>query len=97
MGENNFAPVPTAVYGAVLVCAAIAYTILQTALIAEHGPDGTLAKAVAGDVKGKVSIAAYMVAIPAAFLSRWISIALYVLVALIWLIPDRRIESRLKE
>ncbi len=97
MGENHFAPVPTAVYGIVLLMAAVAYTILQATIIAEEGADSKLAPAGGRDLKGKLSIACYVVAIPLAFLNQWISDALYVLVALIWFVPDRRIESRLQD
>ena len=97
MGENHFEAVPTAVYGVVLLMAAVAYTILQTTVIAEEGSDSRLAPAVGRDLKGKLSMACYAVAIPLAFLNQWISDALYVLVALIWLVPDRRIERRLGE
>ncbi|MBI3879186.1 MAG: DUF1211 domain-containing protein [Verrucomicrobia bacterium] len=95
MGENHFAPVPTAGYGVVLLMAAIAYYILQTAIIAKQGPDSLLAKAVGGDWKGKLSPALYLAAIPLAFVKPWISHAIYVAVALIWLIPDTRIERTL--
>ena len=94
MGENHNAPLPTAVYGVVLVFAAIAYTILQTTIIAQQGPHSKLALAVGSDLKGKVSIVLYVIAVPAAFVHQLISDALYVIVALIWLVPDRRIESR---
>lgn len=94
MGENHFAPLPTAVYGMVLLASAIAYTILQTAIVAHHGPNSKLARAVGKDRKAKLSLACYFLAIPLAFVNQWISDALYVLVALIWLIPDRRIESQ---
>ena len=97
MGENHFAPLPTALYGAVLLCAAIAYTILQTAVIGAQGPHSKLAAAVGSDLKGKLSIAAYVVAIPMAFVHQWISDALYVAVALVWLVPDRRIEGALAQ
>jgi uncharacterized membrane protein len=97
MGENHFAPLPTAVYGVVMLLAAVAYTILQTAIIAHEGPDSKLARAVRHDVKGKLSLAMYAAAIPLAFVVEWISDALYVAVALIWLIPDRRIEAMLNE
>jgi TMEM175 potassium channel family protein len=96
MGENHLAPLPTAVYGVVLVFAAIAYTILQTAIIRNEGPHSKLAAAVRGDVKGKLSMTLYAAAIPLAFVSTWISAAIYVVVALIWVVPDRRIESRLR-
>ncbi len=95
MGENHFASAPAAAYGVVMLLAAIAYTILKNAIIAEHGPASKLAAAVGADVKGKVSIAAYAAAIALAFVSQWLSDALYVLVALIWLVPDTRIESRI--
>ena len=93
MGENNFAPLPAAFYGAVALMAAIAYFILQTAIVQEHGPESRLATALGSDVKGKASPILYLAAIPLAFVNRWISMALYVLVALLWLVPDRRIES----
>ena len=94
MGENHFASLPTAVYGAVLLAAAVAYYLLQCAIVAEQGPDSKLAAALGRDVKGKISPILYAIAIPLAFLHEWIADALYVIVALIWLIPDRRIESR---
>ena len=97
MGENHFAPLPTAGYGVVLLLAAIAYTILQTAIVGLHGPNSRLARAVGKDVKGKLSIALYAIAIPAAFVNQWIADALYVSVALIWLVPDRRIELKLSQ
>ena len=97
MGENHFEALPTAVYGVVLLMAAIAYTILLYAIIAEQGPDSKLAAAVGGDVKGKVSAGLYVAAIPLAFVHQWIADGIYVLVALIWLAPDPRIESRLRE
>ncbi len=92
MGENQFASTPTAVYGAVLLMAAIAYYILQRAVIVRHGPRSLLAAAVGTDWKGKLSPVLYLFAIPLAFVSPWISNGVYVAVALIWLIPDRRIE-----
>lgn len=95
MGQNHFAPLPTAAYGVVLFMAAIAYTILQNAIVAEHGPHSRLASAVGRDGKGKLSLALYVAAIALAFVNQWISDAIYVGVVLIWLIPDRRIESRL--
>jgi uncharacterized membrane protein len=94
MGENSFAPIPTAVYGCDLLLAAVAYTILQFTIIADQGPHSPLAAAVGGDVKGKISAALYAVAIPLAFVNRWIADAIYLAVALTWLAPDRRIESR---
>jgi uncharacterized membrane protein len=92
MGENHFGAVPSALYGMVLLMAAIAYWILQQLIIASQGSDSLLKKAVGGDWKGKLSPLIYAVAIPLAFWSKWISLGLYVLVALIWLVPDRRIE-----
>src|SRR5215203_5787154 len=92
MGENHFAPTPAALYGVVLLMAAIAYYILQQLIIASQGPDSILKKAVRGDWKGKLSPLIYITAIPMAFLSEWISLGLYVFAALIWLVPDRRIE-----
>ena len=95
MGENHFAAVPTAVYGTVMLLAAISYTILQTTIIRHHGPHSKLAAAVKHDLKGKLSIAMYAAAVAMAFVNQWISDALYVSVALIWLVPDRRIEHTL--
>jgi uncharacterized membrane protein len=97
MGENDFAAVPTAVYGSVLFLAGIAYLILQTAIIADQGKGSKLAAAVGRDVKGKASAVLYAAAIPLAFVDRRISDAIFVLIALIWLVPDRRIEARLRE
>jgi uncharacterized membrane protein len=97
MGENHVAPVPTALYGAVLLMAAMAYAVLERAIIAEHGPDSRLARAVGGtDRKGLVSLAGYAAAIPLAFVQAWISVAIYVGITLLWLVPDRRIERHLK-
>jgi uncharacterized membrane protein len=96
MGENHFASLPTALYGVVLLLAAIAYYLLQQTIIAAQGPGSRLAAAVGRDVKGKISPLFYALAIPLAFLSQWISDALYVAVALMWLVPDRRIEARLQ-
>ena len=92
MGENHFATVPTAAYGVVLLMAGIAYWLLQGALIRHDGNHSLLAVAVGTDFKGKLSPLLYLVAIPLAFVSRWLAGALYVVVALMWLIPDRRIE-----
>ncbi len=94
MGQNHFAPLPTAVYGVVLLLAAIAYFILVQTILAEQGPDSALAIALGKDFKGKVSIACYMAAIPLAFVNRFIADAIYALVVLMWLVPDRRIERR---
>jgi uncharacterized membrane protein len=95
MGEHGFHPIPTAAYGAVLLAAAIAFTILVRVLIAHRGPHSTLALAVGRDHKSKVSLVLYAAAIPLAFVNQWLSYGIYVTVALIWLAPDPRIESRL--
>jgi uncharacterized membrane protein len=95
MGENHFAAAPTALYGAVMLAAAIAYYLLQGAIIRSQGPGSALAASVGRDLKGKISPVLYALAIPLAFVNEWLSDALYVAVALIWLVPDRRIESRL--
>jgi len=92
MGENHFAPLPTALYGGVLLMAAVAYWILQTVIIAQHGGGSLLARAVGRDLKGKVSPILYVMGIASAFFSVALSQAIYVCVALIWLVPDRRIE-----
>ena len=96
MGERHFASLPTALYGVVLLAAAIAYTILQMRIIAIEGTDSPLAKAVGNDVKGKISIALYASGILLAFVHPLIADAIYTVVALIWLVPDRRIESQLR-
>jgi uncharacterized membrane protein len=96
IGENHFAPIPMAVYGIVLLMAAIAYFILQTTIISVQGEHSLLARAVGNDIKGKMSPILYSLAIASNFVSQWISGALYILVALIWLIPDKRIEIILK-
>ncbi len=93
MGENHFTPMPTALYGGVLLMAAIAYYILQQAIIRSQGPASILKKAVGRDWKGKLSPVLYVLAIVATLWAPWISEAILVAVALIWLIPDRRIES----
>ncbi|HEY5914133.1 MAG TPA: TMEM175 family protein [Verrucomicrobiae bacterium] len=96
IGENHVAPVPVAVYGFALLMAATAYFILQRAIIARHGRESLLATALGRDWKGKLSFVLYLAAIPLAFASPWIAIGLYVVVALLWLIPDRRIERVLE-
>ena len=96
MGRNNFAELPTAVYGGVLLLCGIAYTILERTIIAAQGPDSRLREAIGGDAKGYASLAMYAAAIPLAFTNRWLAYALYVAVALVWFIPDRRIERRLQ-
>jgi uncharacterized membrane protein len=95
MGENNFSAWPVALYGLVLLMAALAYTFLTRALINHHGRDSTLAAAVGKDAKGNVSLLIYAIAVPLSFLNRWLALSLYVLVAVIWFIPDRRIEKTL--
>ena len=92
VGENHVAPTPTAVYGFVLLMAAIAYYILQRLIIASQGRGSVLAAAIGSDWKGKLSPVLYLAAIPLAFVSSWIASGIYVFVALLWLIPDRRIE-----
>jgi TMEM175 potassium channel family protein len=96
MGENYFAPLPTALYGGVLLCAALAYELLQYMIIKYHGSDHMLKSAVGKDRKGKISLACYLAAIPLAFVNQWIAGTLYIVVAAIWLIPDKRIESRIQ-
>jgi uncharacterized membrane protein len=96
MGENHFAAVPTALYGVVLLLAALAYYLLQLAIIAAQGPDSILKKAIGRDWKGKLSPVLYLVAILATRWSSWIAEAIYVAAALIWLVPDRRIEDELR-
>lgn len=93
MGENHFAPLPSVLYGLVLLMAALAYYLLQQLIIASQGPDSILKRAVQGDWKGKLSPVFYLAGIAGAFVSPWISQALFVAVALVWLVPDRRIES----
>ena len=95
MGENHFAAVPSALYGVVLLMAAIAYFILQRAIMAAHGRDSVLAAAVGNDLKGKISPVIYVVAILSTMIHAWIAGTLYATVALMWLIPDRRIERAL--
>jgi uncharacterized membrane protein len=97
VGANHLAPTPVAVYGGVLLMAAIAYYILQHAIIVQQGRDSLLAQAIGRDWKGKISPLCYLAAIPLAFVSVWISNGLFILVALIWLVPDRRIERLLAQ
>jgi TMEM175 potassium channel family protein len=93
MGENQFAPLPTAVYGAVMICAAVSYTILQTTIVRDHeNENAKLKQAIGRDFKGKFSIVMYAIAIAVAFYDRWISFAIYAAVAALWFAPDRRIE-----
>jgi uncharacterized membrane protein len=95
MGRNHFAATPVAIYGVVLFFAALAYLILTITLIAHHGRDSTLAIAIGRDLKGKISLVFYAVAIPLAFVNSWLACLIYTLIALMWLIPDRRIEKTL--
>ncbi|MGB9180647.1 MAG: TMEM175 family protein [Pyrinomonadaceae bacterium] len=97
MGENHFAAWPVALYGMVLLLAAIAYFILTRVLISLHGKDSVLATALGTDFKGKISPVFYLAAILLAFVQPWISCALYVIVAIMWLVPDRRIEKTLTQ
>ncbi|MEQ1506265.1 MAG: TMEM175 family protein [Myxococcota bacterium] len=92
MGENHFAALPTAAYGCVLLMCAIAYTLLQVAIVRLHGPSSPIARALGADWKGKLSLALYVAAIGLAFVQEWLADALYVAVAAIWFIPDRRLE-----
>jgi uncharacterized membrane protein len=92
MGENHFAPLPVAMYGVVMLMSGIAYYLLSRILIRHHGRDSALALAVGHDIKGVLSLAIYVLAIAIAFFNRWISLGLYVAVAVMWLVPDRRIE-----
>jgi uncharacterized membrane protein len=95
MGENHFAPLPTAVYGVVMLCAGVAYLILQRTIVACQGPNSKIAAALGEDVKGPLSALLYLLAIPLAFVREWIADGIYVLIALMWLVPDKRIESRI--
>jgi uncharacterized membrane protein len=97
MGDTHFATLPVASYGLDLFMAGVAFTILVRALLARHGPESTLARAIGADRKGWISLSLYGVAVPLAFVSRWIALAIYVTVALTWLIPDSRIEHILVE
>ena len=92
MGENHFRSLPVALYGLILLSAAVAYYILQTVIIKSHGTDSILARAVGRDLKGKISPILYVIAIGSSWISGWIAGAIYMIVAFIWLIPDRRIE-----
>ncbi len=95
MSETDFATLPTAAYGVVLLLSALAFTILVRVLLACQPPHSVLATAIGADTKGKISLAGYVAAIPLAFVNQWLALGLFGLVALIWLVPDRRIESRL--
>ena len=97
MGENHFTTLPTALFGVILLMAGVAYYILSQCLIKFHGKDSTLAKAVGNDVKGITSVIVYAIGIALSFFNAWISLALYTLVAIMWLVPDKRIEKKLEE
>ncbi len=96
LDESTFAPMATAAYGVVLGLAAVGYTLTEQAIIAVNGRDSAVARAVGTDSKGKLSLLLYIVAVPVAFYAQWVSIALYIVVILLWLVPDRRIERLLK-
>jgi uncharacterized membrane protein len=95
MGEHEFAPWPVALYGVVLLLSGVAYFILTRVLLSLHGKDSVLATALGRDFKGKISVVIYLCAIPLAFVNSWFAGALYALVAIMWLVPDRRIETTL--
>jgi uncharacterized membrane protein len=97
MGENHFAPIPVAMYGAMLLMAGIAYFILTRALIAHHGKESLLATSIGRDRKGMTSVAVYSIAIPVSLWKPFVGFALYILVAIMWLLPDRRIEKAIHE
>ena len=97
MGERHFAETPTAVYGVVLLLAAIAYYVLQTVIIRGQGPQSRLAIAIGHDLKGKASPVIYAAGIVLSLVNRWLGVACYAVVALMWLVPDRRLESRLQQ
>jgi uncharacterized membrane protein len=96
MGENHFAPVPTALYGFVLMMAGVAYYVLERKIVKNQGPNSPLREAVGKDTKGLLSVVLYLMAIPLAFVHQFLSDAIYVVVALMWLVPDRRIETKIK-
>lgn len=96
MGENEFTTASVSLYGVVLLCAAVAYFILQSSIIKNQGKDSILAAALGNDIKGKISPPLYICGIAGAFINVWISGAVFILVAILWLIPDRRIENKLK-
>jgi uncharacterized membrane protein len=97
MGENHFASLPVAVYGVVLLMSGVAYFVLSRLLIRLHGSDSTLGRAYGRDAKGQISVVIYVLAIALSFASRWVAFAMYVVVALLWLVPDRRIERALAD
>ncbi len=95
MGENHFAEAPVAIYGVVLFCSGIAYFILSRTLIAHHGKDSTLATAVGSDFKSTISLVIYVIAISLSLVRAWMGWTLYIIVAVMWFIPDRRIEKEI--
>jgi uncharacterized membrane protein len=95
MDENHFRPIPVAIYGVILMCTGLSFVLLTRSLIAQHGLDSELARSIRGDAKGKASVALYAAAIPLAFVNVWIANAIYVFVALMWIVPDPRIEKNL--
>jgi uncharacterized membrane protein len=97
VGLNSFDELPTAVYGVVLLLAGVAYFILQTTIISAQGPDSEIKLAIGRDLKGKISPVIYLTAIPIAFADRWISLGMYIFVALMWFVPDRRLERVLNQ
>jgi uncharacterized membrane protein len=97
MGENHFAPLPVALYGAVMLMCGAAYTVLARTLVHLHGADSPLAIALGRDMKGRLSLVLYAAAVPLAFVSRWLSLGIFFFVAAMWLIPDRRIERAVRE
>lgn len=97
MGENHFAAWPVALYGIMLLMCGVAYYILVLKLIQHHGDDSQLATAIGNDFKGKLSMAVYLIAVPLAFVNRWLALSLYVAVAIMWFVPDRRIEDTLHD
>ncbi len=92
MGENHFAAMPMSLYGVILLMAAVAYYILQRRIISNHGPDSILSRAIGKDLKGKISPILYLIAIGMSWVNQWIAGGIYILVALIWIVPDKRIE-----
>jgi uncharacterized membrane protein len=95
LGENDFAPAPASVYGVVLFMAAVAYLILEMQIVSHQGPESKLRKAIGNETKGKISIVLYLTGIGLAFMNQWLAVGVYVFVALMWLVPDRRIESKI--
>ena len=97
MGENHFAPWPVAMYGVILLLCGVAYFILTRSLISHHGSESALAESIGKDRKGKLSLVVYLIAVPLSFVKPWVACACYALVAVMWLIPDPRIEKKLRK